>query len=134
MAASNYSLVAGSKFDGKGQARLVFDILESKTEPVTIAVIASALEANRLQDPADGDAHRGVLRVRLQEVRHRRRVHPGRRRGRGDGRSVTSRRGGEKSPLRARMKIVHRTVHYFVYIRANVWYNLYIKSIMLIPT
>ena len=46
MTASNYSLVAGSKTDAKGQARLVFDILASKTEPISVATIAAELEAN----------------------------------------------------------------------------------------
>lgn len=46
MNASNYSLVPGSKFEGKGQAKLVFDILEANTAPVAVKDIASALEAN----------------------------------------------------------------------------------------
>lgn len=46
MNASNYSLVSGAKFDGKGQARLVFDILEASPAPVAVKDIASALEAN----------------------------------------------------------------------------------------
>ncbi len=46
MIASNYALVAGSKFDGKGQARLVFEILAAKSEPVSVKTIAAELEAN----------------------------------------------------------------------------------------
>lgn len=46
MKANNYSLVAGSKFDGKGQAKLVYDILAAKSEPVAVSVIAAELEAN----------------------------------------------------------------------------------------
>ena len=46
MKAANYALLPGSKFDGKGQAKLVFDILAAKSEPVAVAVVARELEAN----------------------------------------------------------------------------------------
>lgn len=46
MTASNYSLVAGSKFDGKGQAKLVFEILAASPAPMPVKAIATALEAN----------------------------------------------------------------------------------------
>ena len=46
MVASNYALVAGSKFDGKGQARLVYDFLATQPAPVSVKTIAAALEAN----------------------------------------------------------------------------------------
>ena len=46
MTASNYVLVAGSTFSGKGQAKLVYDILASKSEPVNVATVASELESN----------------------------------------------------------------------------------------
>lgn len=46
MTASNYALVSGSKFDGKGQAKLVYEILAGSAEPVSVATVAAALDAN----------------------------------------------------------------------------------------
>lgn len=46
MTASNYALVSGSKFDGKGQAKLVYDFLATQTAPVPVKTVADALESN----------------------------------------------------------------------------------------